>query len=106
MTLQPLSVCCPTCGSADVLYSCKPDCCFNHVCNGCYTTFELETERIGEIAEDLGSVPEQDPTAPTAPCARCGECRVFEIAGDADHRLACSDCRALLRLALVNVAAG
>lgn len=106
MTLKPLTVSCPKCGSSDILYSCKPDCCFNHVCNACYTTFELETERVGELQDDFGSVPEQDPTAPTAPCARCGECRVFEIAGDGERRLLCGDCRALLRLEITEVAAG
>ena len=86
MTLTPISVVCPQCGSADVFYSCKPECCYNHVCNNCYTTFELETTRVGEVTEDFAIPPDPDPSAPTAPCARCHEPRVFAI-GDVGPRL-------------------
>ncbi len=108
MTLTPLDVACPQCGSHDVLYSCKPECCFNHVCNNCYTTFELETTRVGEAKAEIEIPPDPDPTAPTAPCARCGECKVFAISEGETSRgqFLCVSCKALLTLRLTNVAPG
>ncbi len=108
MSLTPLDVSCPQCGSHDVIYSCKPDCCFNHVCNHCYTTFELETARVGEFEGEMQLPPEPDSTQPTAPCARCGEWKVFALGGgDAPpSRFVCVDCRALLTLHLTNVEPG
>ncbi len=107
MDLAPLDVACPECGSHDVLYSCKPDCCFNHVCNQCYTTFELETERVGEIQEDFAVPPDPDPSAPTAPCARCGEYKIFALSdGPHSWQYLCVSCQALLRLSITNVVKG
>ena len=116
MTLTPLSVACPQCGSADVVYSCQPQCCFNHVCNNCYTTFELETTRVGEVQEAIVAPPEPDPSGPTAPCARCGEATVFAIVPDGGTaapsqsasagRYVCGACKALLTLELTAIAPG
>ncbi len=109
MKLAPLSVACPQCGSPDVVYSCKPECCFNHVCGKCYTTFELATTKVGELAREIGPLPpDPDPSGPTAPCARCGECKVFAIDenGEDSGRLLCVDCRALLTLEVVEVKPG
>jgi hypothetical protein len=108
MTLWPLAVACPECSSRDVVYSCKPECCFNHVCNQCYTTFELETERIGELQEDITAPPDPDPSAATAPCARCGECRIvaFEDCMASPPQYLCVSCKALLVLSITNVVKG
>ena len=109
MLLTPLTAPCPQCGSKDVLYSCKPECCFNHVCGNCYATFELATDRVGDTQEEIGPVPEvPDATGPTAPCARCGEWRVYAREGvaAAPAGLVCVDCRALLTLRYENVVAG
>ncbi|MBZ5561361.1 MAG: hypothetical protein LAP13_02965 [Acidobacteriia bacterium] len=108
MTLQPLVIACPQCGSTDVFYSCEPKCCFNHVCSNCRTTFEPFTTRVGEVTEDFAVPPELEPTAPAAPCARCGEARVFAIAGnpDAPRQYVCAACRALLTLELGEIAPG
>jgi hypothetical protein len=103
MTLIPISVVCPQCGSGDVLYSCKPECCYNHVCNHCYTTFELETTRVGEVTENFEISPEPDSSAPTAPCARCHEPRVFAIAGSTPQ-FVCAACKALLTLKYTEIA--
>ena len=104
MKLVPISVACPQCASTDVFYSCKPECCYNHVCNGCYTTFELDTIRIGETTEAFEIPIEPEADAPTAPCGRCHEPRVFAIDGAvAPPQFACADCRALLRLEYTEV---
>lgn len=102
MILTPLAFNCPKCGSADVVYSCTPSCCFNHICGQCYATFEPKTARVGEYTGETGPLPEVDSAGPTAPCARCGEHRLF---GAIDERvpagrLLCVSCGALLTLEL------
>ncbi len=110
IVLTPIVVACPQCGStSDVVYSCKPECCFNHVCAKCYTTFELVTSKIGEISGELGPLPpDPDPSSPTAACARCGECRIFAIhnGSASPQQYACVCCKALLTLAYSEIAAG
>ncbi|HEV2177868.1 MAG TPA: hypothetical protein VGW33_11820 [Terriglobia bacterium] len=108
MELKPLAFVCPQCGSPDVIYSCKPDCCFNHVCGKCYTTFEPVTTRVGELAADPGPLPaDPDPSGPTAACARCGESTLFVIAsGSEAGRIFCVACKALLTLELSEIVAG
>jgi len=108
MTLTPLAVSCPQCGSNDVFYSCKPECCFNHVCNRCYTTFELETTRVGELQSPFTIPPDPDPNPPTAPCARCGECKIFSISNGptSPPQYLCISCKALLTLGITNVVKG
>lgn len=104
LQLDPLSVACPQCGSADVFYSCKPECCYNHVCSNCYTTFELETTRVGEVTDDFDVPPDPDSTSPTAPCARCHEPRVFAIRSASPPQFVCVACKALLTLAHTEIA--
>ncbi|HEV2492234.1 MAG TPA: hypothetical protein VG204_04090 [Terriglobia bacterium] len=107
MKLAPLSIACPQCGSRDVVYSCKPDCCFNHVCSQCYTTFEPVTTRVGEFSGDLGPLPaDPDPTGPTAACARCGEIMLFAVADAPVPQFLCVSCKALLTLELSEVSPG
>jgi len=108
MTLTPLAIHCPHCGSLDVFYSCSPACCFNHVCSKCYTTFEPVTLRVGEIEIDRNAVPEDpESTAPTAPCARCGEHKLFTIAeGPESGKSVCVACNALLTLEMTEVSPG
>ncbi|HEY6271970.1 MAG TPA: hypothetical protein VIX19_08255 [Terriglobales bacterium] len=100
MTLAPLAFNCPKCGSPEVLYSCSPSCCFNHVCSRCYATFEPETVRVGEFAGEIGPLPEVDSTGPTAPCARCGGYELFAVSDDSipAGQVLCVSCRALLTL--------
>jgi hypothetical protein len=108
MTLAPIVVACPQCGSNDIFYSCKPECCFNHVCNACYTTFELATTRVGEFQNAFDVPPDPDSTAPTAPCARCGECKIFALGEPpgAPQQYLCVSCQALLTLEITNVVKG
>lgn len=110
MQLAPLTIACPQCGStSDVVYSCKPECCFNHVCAKCYTTFEPVTHKVGETTGELGPVPANpDPAGPTAACVRCGEMKLFAVVenGSPSGQLVCVACQALLRLELTEVTPG
>ena len=105
MNLIPISVACPHCGSGDVFYSCNPACCYNHVCNKCYTTFELETTRAGEVRENFAVPPDPVSAAPAAPCARCHEPKVFAVSdAGPPPQFVCAACKALLTLAYAEVA--
>ena len=105
MKLVPISVVCSQCGSGDVFYSCNPQCCYNHVCNNCYTTFELETARVGEVTENVEIPPEPNSDTPTAPCARCHEPRVFAVAdAGSPPQYVCAACNALLTLEYTEIA--
>ena len=106
MRLSPISITCPQCGSKDVVYSCQPTCCFNHVCNNCYTTFELETIKLGEMQEDFEMPSDPDPSSPTAPCARCREAKVFAIVDSQDPQYVCVSCKALLALQFTEISPG
>ena len=106
MRLSPISISCPQCGSKDIVYSCQPTCCFNHVCNNCYTTFELETSKVGESQEAFVMPPEPEPSNPAAPCARCGEAKVFAIVDSPGSRYLCVSCKALLSLSLAEISPG
>jgi DNA-directed RNA polymerase subunit RPC12/RpoP len=95
---------CPTCGSGEVFYSCTPNCCFNHVCSECGTTFEPETAAAGGAIQ--GIVP-PDPLSeaadPTAACARCDSTAVYLCE---DGRIVCSKCGSLLKLEYTEVCPG
>jgi hypothetical protein len=101
MTLHPLIVQCPSCGSTDITYTCEPACCFNHVCALCYTTFQLLTEMLGGTLTG-GQVPSaaRDCLAPTVACARCQSLEVYMVdqAEASGGQLVCVACRALLKL--------
>jgi DNA-directed RNA polymerase subunit RPC12/RpoP len=99
-----ISLACPTCGSSNVFYSCTPNCCFNHVCSDCGTTFEPVTVASGGR---LGSIVPPDPlpdaTDPTVACAACDSTDVYAIAvGQA----VCAKCGTLLRIEMTEIAPG
>lgn len=72
MRTRKLEIACPVCGSAEVYYTCTPDCCYNHVCNACGATFEPATRAAGGAAPGIAPPdPPPDSTDPTAPCAVC-----------------------------------
>ena len=101
MTLRSLTVQCPSCGSADITYTCEPKCCFNHICAGCYTTFQLMTVPLGATLKNLYKpAGERDCLAPTVACARCESLDVYTVEGtDATPApLVCIACHALLEL--------
>ena len=103
MQLVPITAHCPTCGSTDVVYSCSPHCCFNHVCGACRTSWQLRTSPAGRQAAPVEPAPDDyDTSFPTAPCAGCGGL-VFQI--DGTDELYCAQCHALLRLSCTEVRA-
>src|ERR1700687_791304 len=75
---RKLEIACPVCGSAEVYYSCTPNCCFNHVCGNCGTTFEPATTLKGGTAGGIiPPDPLPDATDPTAECAKCASTAVY-----------------------------
>jgi DNA-directed RNA polymerase subunit RPC12/RpoP len=87
-----------------VFYSCTPNCCFNHVCADCGTTFEPVTRVKGG---SLSGVEPPDPLPeaadPTAACARCGSTAVYLTHTES---LVCASCGALLELEITEIAPG
>ena len=106
MSLTTLQARCPRCQSADVIYSCVPACCFNHVCGDCQSSFELLTSPLPGPAppnlEDDCLPPDRDACSPTAPCVKCQGISVYQISGG--EVLICLDCRNLLKIGYENVA--
>lgn len=104
MKTRKLEIPCPTCGSGEVFYSCTPNCCFNHVCAQCGTTFEPVTALAGGTAAGIVP-PDPLPEAadPTAACIRCDSIAVY--LGE-DGIPVCANCGARLKLELTAVAPG
>jgi len=101
---RKLEIPCPVCGSKDVFYSCTPNCCFNHVCAECGTTFEPMTKSKGGMASGIVP-PDPLPEAadPTAECVKCTSTAVYLTE---NNDLVCAKCGALLELEITEVAPG
>ena len=99
---------CPNCSGRDIIYSCEPKCCFNHVCADCRSTFEINTERTGRAVEaGLEPVPEPASSDPTTACATCESLRVAVFSSDATETLLrCGACGALSRMKIEEFVAG
>jgi hypothetical protein len=91
---------CPKCGGKEIVYSCEPKCCFNHVCSDCRSTFELNTEKTGRSGQQTKiSAQEPDSSDPTTCCASCGSLRLAVLSSTSDETLLlCADCRAISKL--------
>jgi len=91
---------CPHCQGAEIVYSCEPKCCFNHVCADCRSTFELNTAKTGRFdRESPIEAVEPGSADPTTGCAACESLRLAVLASDAKETLLlCADCRAISRL--------
>ena len=101
MKILPLTVACPGCGSREVVYSCEPECCFNHVCSTCYSSFELFTRALEEELTTVDIQPnERDSLAPTVSCVRCKSLAVYSVEDDesSTQKLVCGSCHSLLEL--------
>ena len=104
MKTKKLEIGCPVCGSADVFYSCTPNCCFNHVCSGCGTTFEPVTRAAGRTLSGITPPdPLPDATDPTTACARCDSTSVYMLD---DGTAVCGKCGAVLELELTEISPG
>ena len=106
MQTRKLEIPCPTCGSLDVFYSCTPNCCFNHVCDNCRTTFQTATDATGERRS--GAIPPNpvpDGTDPAVACAKCESVAVYRMPAP-DEAVVCTACGALLKLELTEIAPG
>jgi DNA-directed RNA polymerase subunit RPC12/RpoP len=106
---RKLQIACPQCGSADVFYSCTPNCCFNHVCGDCGTTFEPVTvAQGGAVTGIVPPDPAPDATDPTAECVRCTSPTVYmmEEGGLVCDKLVCGKCGAILALEITEIAPG
>ena len=104
MKTRKLEIACPVCASTGVFYSCTPNCCFNHVCENCGTTFEPVTKaRGGTVSGVIPPDPLPEAADPTAACARCDSTAVY--LGE-DGSPVCARCGALLELELTEIAPG
>jgi DNA-directed RNA polymerase subunit RPC12/RpoP len=101
---RKLAIACPQCGSADVFYSCTPNCCYNHVCADCGTTFEPVTRLAGgAVTGVIPPDPLPDATDPTTECARCTSNAVYATH---DGAVVCGHCGAILTLEITQIAFG
>ncbi len=91
---SPLRLCCPACGASDVIYSCEPTCCFNHVCAACRAAFYPSTEDTGRRIAGLAERPPPACTDPTVACDACGSLAVYLLGEEP----VCTRCGAVLVL--------
>ena len=93
---------CPVCASTEVYYTCTPNCCFNHVCGDCGSTFEPITKSTGGIRKDVVP-PDPLPVSgdPTVACAKCDGIAVYRVQ---DDLLVCAQCGTELVLEFTEVA--
>jgi hypothetical protein len=91
---------CPQCAGTDIIYSCEPKCCFNHVCADCRSTFELNTQKTGRFDHETAITADEPQSAePTTGCASCESLKVAVLSTGADETLLlCAKCRAVSRL--------
>jgi DNA-directed RNA polymerase subunit RPC12/RpoP len=98
---------CPQCGSSDVVYSCEPKCCFNHVCAECRSTFELNTKKTGLTDPTWNDTKEPSSSDATTACASCGSLKVAVLKSSTDETLLlCGDCEAVSKLVIEEFAPG
>src|SRR5579884_1978219 len=93
---------CPKCGGTDIVYSCEPKCCFNHVCSDCRSTFEITTEKTGRF-DQQSTISAEEPLSgdPTTGCAQCESLKIAVLSsGPGETLLLCGNCRAVLKLAI------
>jgi transcription elongation factor Elf1 len=99
---------CPQCGGADIVYSCEPKCCFNHVCADCRSTFEINTVKTGQIVTAAATdVEEPQSGEPTTCCAACESLRVAVLSSENNLTLIwCGNCGAVSRMVIEEFVAG
>jgi hypothetical protein len=101
LNTEKLRMTCPHCASTEIVYSCEPKCCFNHVCADCRTSFQAVTEATGErLAGAIPPEPPPDCTEPTTACEKCESTAVYVLD---DGKLVCTACGAMLRLTYTEI---
>ena len=101
LTLKEI-VRCPQCGGSDIIYSCEPKCCFNHICADCRSTFELNAQKTGRFDPET-TIHAEEPQSgePTTGCASCESLKVAVLSSSGDETLLlCGECRAISKLVL------
>jgi hypothetical protein len=92
---------CPLCGSRGVVYTCTPNCCFNHVCGDCGATFEPVSRALGERRNGVEPPdPLPDASDPTVECAACGSTAVYSL----ETEIICAACQSKLAIEYTEVA--
>ena len=93
---------CPKCGGGEIVYSCEPKCCFNHVCADCRSTFEINTQKTGEFDRSSQlQFAEPESGDPTTGCSACESLSLAVLRTDANETLlVCGKCRSVLKLAI------
>ena len=99
---------CPKCGGKEIVYSCEPKCCFNHVCADCRSTFEINTVKTGQsLAAATVTVEEPQSGEPTTCCASCDSLRVAVLKSEGDETLlCCGACGAISTMVIEEFVAG
>ena len=107
MTLKEL-ISCPHCGGHEIVYSCEPKCCYNHVCADCRSTFEINTHKTGQFDQTTPIEAEEPESGdPTTGCAHCDSLKVAIVKSTPEETLlVCAKCRAVLKLAIEEFVAG
>ncbi len=93
---------CPKCGGAEIVYSCEPKCCFNHVCADCRSTFEINTVKTGQAMGEVATkIEEPQSGEPTTCCASCESLRVAVLKSEDNQTLLfCGDCGAISKMVI------
>ena len=98
---------CPKCGGAEIIYSCEPKCCFNHVCADCRSTFEINTVKTGQTVTSTASVEEPQSGEPTTCCAACESLHVAVLSSENNLTLLwCGKCGAVSKMVIEEFVAG
>ena len=98
---------CPKCGGAEIIYSCEPKCCYNHVCADCRSTFEINTVKTGQSVNTTAEVEEPQSGEPTTGCASCESLRVAVLKSENDETLLlCGKCGAISKMVIEEFVAG
>ncbi len=94
---------CPTCASVQIVYTCEPKCCFNHLCADCRTTFQLVTQKLGgPPLSPRNDIAPPESSDPTVACAACEGLRLYATADPVE--VVCADCGVLLTLSYEDIA--
>ena len=99
---------CPKCGGTEIIYSCEPKCCFNHVCADCRSTFEINTVKTGQsVTAATITVEEPQSGEPTTGCASCESLRVAVLKSEGNQTLLwCGQCGAISKMVIEEFVAG